>query len=789
MEEFIAEDQSGPDLGTIELAEARWSHLVQLINAARAAYYDRDEPTISDAEYDQYYLELQEIEARYPSLATPDSPTATVGGRASDLFTPVHHLTQMMSLEDVFSLEAVDAWFAKTSARLGGEEFSATAEMKIDGLAVNLQYRDGVLMQASTRGDGYVGEDVTANVRTISEIPHRLNDPNPPTLVNIRGEVYFRLDDFERVNEERVAALQRPFVNPRNAAAGTLRQKNPAKTAKRTLSFMAHGIGVVEGPGQYPTTQYDWYQQIQKWGVPIAPDTELVHTTREAHREIERIAKQRGGLNHDIDGAVFKVNSLEQQRLLGATSRTPRWAVAYKYPPEEAFTRLLDIRVQVGRTGRVTPFAVFEKVLVAGSHLRHATLHNASEVKRKGILIGDTIVVRKAGDVIPEVVGPVVQNRDGTEVEFQMPTRCPSCGTPLAPAKEGDADLRCPNTASCPAQSTERLIHVGSRGALDIEGLGAEAAAALTQPEMGRDLVIMRLAEGNTVFLEDGTELRIEDHRDERKAYAIAETLLPPPAEPVLRNAKDLFDLKAEDVRDVMVWRRVRHEGVWEGDYRQSRFFWSQAFKKGSDGKMVAVPTKPRKSLEIMLGELEAAKTQPLWRFLVALSIRHVGPTAARALASRFGSIEKIAEASVEDLAATDGVGQVIAQSVHDWFDVDWHREIVAQWQKAGALVSAEEVLELEKTLDGLTIVVSGTMPGYDRDESKNQILLRGGKASSSVSKKTSALVAGPGAGSKLAKAESLGVPVVPAEKFQDLLDSGLGAVLDNDGEGGDQPL
>ena len=778
MEEFIAEDQAGPDVSTLELAQARWVYLAELINEARAAYYDRDEPNISDAEYDQYYLELQELEARYPQLAVPDSPTATVGGTASDLFTPVKHRTQMMSLDDVFSLEAVDTWFARTRTRLGVSEVPATAEMKIDGLAVNLEYLDGVLTQASTRGDGFVGEDVTANVKTISAIPHRLNDPHPPAVANIRGEVYFRLDDFERVNEERVAALERPFVNPRNAAAGTLRQKDPAKTAKRRLSFMAHGIGVVEGPGPYPTTQYDWYQQIEKWGIPIAPDTEVVTTFDEAAAAIKRIGEQRATLNHDIDGAVFKVNSLEQQRELGATSRTPRWAVAYKYPPEEVFTRLLDIRVQVGRTGRVTPFAVFEKVLVAGSHLRHATLHNASEIKRKGLLIGDTIVVRKAGDVIPEVVGPVVQNRDGSEVEFQMPTNCPSCGAPLAPAKEGDADLRCPNVASCPAQITERLIHVGSRGALDVEGLGTEAAAALTQPEMGRESVVMRLAEGSSVFLEDGTELRIDDVSDERVSYKRAEELLPPPAKPVLRNAKDLFDLTAEDMKDVMVWRRVRHEGVWRGDYRQSRFFWSQAFKKGSDGKMVAVPTKPRKSVDIMLGELEAAKSQPLWRFLVALSIRHVGPTAARALASRFGSIEKIAAASVEELAATDGVGQVIAQSVRDWFDVDWHREIVAQWQAAGALVSAEEVLELEKTLDGLTIVVSGTMPGYDRDEAKNQLLLRGAKASSSVSKKTSALVAGPGAGSKLGKAESLGVPVIPAEKFQDLLDHGLEEVL-----------
>lgn len=758
-------------------AQDRRNVLVGLINEARTAYYDNDEPTISDAEYDAYYRELQELEARHPELLTADSPTQSVGGTATAAFSPVAHLTQMTSLDDVFSHEEVEAWWQKVSARWPDEQIPMTAEIKVDGLAVNLQYRDGVLVQASTRGDGFVGEDVTANVRTIRTIPKRLRGDNIPRLIDVRGEVYFRLDDFQRVNAERVANQERPFVNPRNAAAGSLRQRDAASTAKRPLSFVAHGVGTVEGDGDLPDTQTGWYAQLGEWGVPVSAHTRVVRSYAEGLDTIKDFGERRGFFEHEIDGAVFKVDSLEKQREMGQTSRTPRWAVAYKYPPEEAFTRLLDIRVQVGRTGRVTPYAVFEKVLVAGSHLQHATLHNGSEVNRKGILIGDMIVVRKAGDVIPEVVGPVVADRDGTERKFEMPTHCPSCGTLLAPAKEGDADLRCPNAASCPAQITERLIHLGSRGALDVEGLGTEAAAALTQPELGRDVVALALVEGGSVYLEDGTVLTMEDEGSHGETFARAEGLLPPAQSPVLRNAKDIFDLTAEQLRDVMVWRPIRDQGVRTGDYQQVRFFWTRAFSK-SGKKYVPVDSVPRKSLEVMLGQLEAAKEQPLWRFLVALSIRHVGPTAARSLAARFKTIDAIADASVEDLAATDGVGMVIAESLKDWFSVDWRCAIVEQWKASGALQSAEEEPQVEQNLAGATIVVSGAMPGYDRDEAKNQILMRGGKASSSVSKRTTLVVVGPGAGSKVDKATALGVPMVPADQFQKLLDEGVDAVL-----------
>ncbi len=768
-------------------AAERWESLVAAIEEARTRYYDLDEPTISDSDYDALYRELQELEARYPELATSDSPTASVGGSASEAFAPVAHSSQMTSLEDVFSLEELESWFSKVGSRWVGEVIPMTAEVKVDGLAVNLRYEDGTLVQAATRGDGFVGEDVTANVRTIKTIPGRLRGSSLPRVANIRGEVYFRLDDFEAVNEARVANMERPFVNPRNAAAGSLRQKDPAQTARRPLSFVAHGIGEVlwgdgTGEGGRPHTQSAWYDTLASWGLPVGAHTRLVHTVAEAEETIREFGEHRGAFEHEIDGVVFKVNDLDKQAEMGATSRTPRWAVAYKYPPEEAFTRLLDIQVQVGRTGRVTPFAVFEKVLVAGSHLQHATLHNAQEVRRKGVRIGDLIVVRKAGDVIPEVVGPVVADRDGSEREFEMPEFCPSCGTRLAPAKEGDVDLRCPNAAGCPAQITERLIHVGSRGALDVQGLGTEAAAALTQPELGRERVVAALATGGSVFLEDGTELTVEKvERSHGELFDDAEALLPAPQTPTLHSSKDIFSLEAEQLKDIFVWRPVRVQGVSTGDYQQTRFFWTSAWsrkKVKGQTQLTAVKSVPRKSTLEMLGQLEGAKQQSLWRFLVALSIRHVGPTAAQALAAKYRSLHAIAESEVEDLAETEGVGQVIAQSVHDWFRVDWHREIVDSWQASGAILEDGEVEQLPQTLAGATVVISGAMPGYDREGAKAAVLARGGKAASSVSKRTTLVVAGPGAGSKVAKAESLGVPVVDETRFGDLLAGGVEAAL-----------
>lgn len=762
-------------------AEERWTELVAAINEARQRYYDFDEPTISDADYDALYRELEELEARFPALATSDSPTASVGGSPQASFAPVAHSRQMTSLDDVFSFEELANWFKRVQTRWPGKTIPMTAEVKVDGLAVNLIYENGSLVQAATRGDGFVGEDVTANVRTISSIPARLTGETLPQRVDIRGEVYFRLDDFARVNEARLAAGERTFVNPRNAAAGSLRRKDAAETAKLPLSFVAHGIGEVDwdADGLRPTTQEGWYQTLAGWGVPVGVHTRIITNLEEATATIDEFGRNRGSFEHEIDGVVFKVDSLEKQAQMGQTSRTPRWAVAYKYPPEEAFTRLLDIQVQVGRTGRVTPFAVFQKVLVAGSNLQHATLHNAQEVKRKGILIGDLIVVRKAGDVIPEVVGPVMADRDGTERQFEMPEFCPSCGTRLAPTKEGDADLRCPNAAGCPAQITERLIHLGSRGALDVQGLGAEAAAALTQPEMGRERVVAALVEGGKVTLEDGTEIRLaaDSERSHGELFDDAEALLPAVQTPVLHNAKDVFTLDAEALRDVFVWRPVRSQGVHTGDFQQVRFFWSSAWSKRG-GQRVKVPSKPRKSLLDMLGQLEGAKTQPVWRFLVALSIRHVGPTAAQSLGSKYGSISRIAAADTEELADTEGVGRVIAESVHKWFRVDWHQQIVAAWAEAGAVLEDEPVEEAPQTLAGATVVVSGAMPGFDREGAKAAVIARGGKASSSVSKRTDLVIAGPGAGSKVGKAEALGVPVAEATAFPKLLDEGLEAVL-----------
>ena len=776
----------------ITRGEARWALLVEAINEARGRYYDLDEPTISDADYDALYRELEELEARFPELATPDSPTASVGGVPSGAFAPVAHARQMTSLEDVFSFEELGAWFKRVEGRWPGQEIPMTAEVKVDGLAVNLRYEGGVLVQAATRGDGFVGEDVTANIRTIKTIPPRLQGEGIPSVVDIRGEVYFRLDDFGAVNEARLAAGERTFVNPRNAAAGSLRRKNPAETAKLPLSFVAHGVGeVVWGEGEvgpHPTTQSKWYEAIAAWGLPVGLHTRVVTSLAEATATIEDFGSRRGSFEHEIDGVVFKVNSLSLQEEMGFTSRTPRWAVAYKYPPEEAFTRLLDIQVQVGRTGRVTPFAVFEKILVAGSHLRHATLHNAREVNRKGILIGDLIVVRKAGDVIPEVVGPVMADRDGTERAFVMPELCPSCGTRLAPAKEGDVDLRCPNAAGCPAQITERLIHLGSRGALDVQGLGAEAAAALTQPEMGRERVVAALVSGAKVILENGEqlELPVDSERTHGELFADAEELLPPPQAATLTSSKDIFSLNEDDVADIFVWRPVRVRGVATGDYSQVRFFWTTAWKKTMRSKAGVktaywgpVESLPRKSLLEMLGQLEGAKTQPIWRFLVALSIRHVGPTAAQALGAKYGSIDAIAAAGVDDLADTEGVGRVIADSVRQWFEVDWHRDIVAAWKDAGAVLESPQAAEeLPQILEGTTIVISGAMPGYDREGAKAAVIARGGKASSSVSKRTDLVVAGPGAGSKVAKAEALGVPVVDQAAFDALLEGGLEAVL-----------
>ena len=753
------------------------------INEARAAYYDRDAPTISDADYDRMYREVEEIEERYPQLRGADSPTMSVGGSVDSGFSEVRHLAQMMSLDDVFSLEELAGWETRMAEATGIADLEMTTEVKVDGLSINLLYENGRLVRAATRGDGYVGEDVTANARTIASIPQTLTG-TAPACIEVRGEVYFPVADFAAFNEARVEAGEKTFVNARNAAAGSLRQKDPAETAKRPLAVVAHGIGFVEAGDEFtePTTQMGWYEQLREWGLPVSPYTRLLTGRKAIEERIAEIGADRHGLVHEIDGVVVKINDLSLQRSLGSTSRTPRWAAAYKFPPEEVHTRLLDIRVQVGRTGRVTPYGVMESVLVAGSNVARATLHNAQEVARKGVLIGDLVVLRKAGDVIPEIVAPVEDARNGSERPFVMPTQCPSCGTPLVQEKEGDVDLRCPNKGACPAQITERLAHVGARSALDVEGLGDESALAMTQPDNDRDEVAAALVAGHSVTLEDGTVLALEGARELPHGEQItrAEELLPAPQAPVLRTEAALFDLRAEDLRDVMVWKPVKKKGEETGDWKQVRYFWTKAYKpRKLRGQTVFEPIDPAasKGTEKMLAELDKAKSQPLARVLVALSIRHVGPTAARALADTFRSMDALRAASVEELSAVEGVGEEIGRSLRDWFTVDWHLEVLEAWARAGVRMADEAPEPASEVLAGLTIVVSGAMPGYDREGAKEAITSRGGKAAGSVSKKTSLVVAGPGAGSKAAKAEALGVPVITEQQFADLLEGGLAAV------------
>jgi DNA ligase (NAD+) len=671
----------------------RWQELAEQVREHQFRYYVRDAPIISDAEFDELFRQLQQLEEEHPELRTPDSPTQLVGGAGfSTEFTPVDHLERMLSLDNVFSPEELRAWAARTRDEIG-TDVQYVCELKVDGVALSLVYRDGRLERAATRGDGRTGEDVTLNARTISDIPETLTgtDEFPvPALLEVRGEVFFRLADFEELNAGLVAEGKPPFANPRNSAAGSLRQKNPAVTARRKLHMICHGLGRTEGFD--PVTLYDAYRALKAWGLPVSEHTVQVHGIDAVLEHIAYWGEHRHDLDHEIDGVVIKVDELALQRQLGATSRAPRWAVAYKYPPEEAQTKLLDIRVNVGRTGRVTPFAFMEPVKVAGSTVSQATLHNASEVKRKGVLIGDTVMIRKAGDVIPEVLGPVVDLRDGTEREFVMPTTCPECGSPLAPEKEGDVDIRCPNSRYCPAQLRERLFYLAGRGALDIEGLGYEAATALLQAG-------------------------------------------------VIADEGDLFTLT-------------------EDDLLRCDFFRVKKGELSANGKRLLV-------------NLEKAKTQPLWRVLVALSIRHVGPTAARALAAQYGSLDTIMAASEEELAAVEGVGPTIAAAVKEWFTVDWHRAIIDKWRAAGVRMADERDTSIERTLEGLSIVVTGSLSRFSRDEAKEAIVARGGRAAGSVSKKTAFVVAGDSPGSKYDKAVELGIPILDEDGFLRLLEHG----------------
>jgi DNA ligase (NAD+) len=694
-------------------AQARRRHadLSGEITDADHRYYVLDSPTISDIDYDTKMRELRALEDSYPDLRTPDSPTQTVHGNISTLFTPVEHLERLLSLDNVFTDEDLGGW-ADRAVRLGGAG-PYLCELKIDGLAIDLVYRDGALAGAATRGDGRTGEDVTPNIRTISAIPARLKGSGHPAVLEVRGEVFMPVEAFGKLNESLLDAGKPAFANPRNSAAGSLRQKDPRVTASRALDAIVHGIGRVEGgtgeraisgaaagPGQEghlegaPDTQSGWYERLRGWGLPVSDRCRVVPDMDGVRDYIAYYAEHRHDPPYEIDGVVVKVDQLALQRQLGSTSRAPRWAIAYKYPPEEVTTRLIDIRVNVGRTGRVTPFAVMEPVKVSGSTVENATLHNADEVKRKGVLIGDMVILRKAGDVIPEVLGPVTDLRTGDEREYVYPTHCPSCGTKLG-REEGEVDWRCPNTRSCPAQLRERLFHVAGRGAFDIEVLGYEAVGALLDCGLVTD-------EG------------------------------------------DLFALTEEQLATCPF------------------FVVKQGTLSANAARLVA--------------NLEQARTRPLWRILVALSIRHVGPTAARALAAEFGSLEAIEAASVDALAAVDGVGPTIAASLRDWFDVDWHRDIVAKWRQAGVRLADPDFdpnRAAARLLAGVSVVITGTLPSFSREEAAEAVRAAGGKVTSSVSKKTDFVVAGENAGSKYDKALELGIAILDGGGLAILLEQG----------------
>lgn len=741
------DDIATPTL-TREEAADEVADLTIRINEARDAYYERDTVLISDAEYDGLMHRLEELERLYPELQSQDSPTLTVGGRGeTTLFAPVEHAERMLSLDNVFSADELAEWAARAETA-AGRRVHWLCELKIDGLALNLRYHRGRLVSAATRGDGRVGEDVTENVRFIPGIPLKLEGEGHPELVEVRGEVFFPTEAFGALNARQAESGEREFANPRNAASGSLRQKSEGKNAAQLelmhrrlsgLKMLVHGIGAWPDPPV--SAQSEVYELLAGWGLPTSQRYRVVDSVDGVQEFVAYYGEHRHSVEHEIDGVVVKIDELALHDELGATSRAPRWAIAYKYPPEQVNSKLLDIVVSVGRTGRATPFAVMEPVRVAGSVVRQATLHNQDVVKAKGVLIGDTVVLRKAGDVIPEVLGPVVELRDGTERAFVMPAECPECGTPLRPMKEGDIDLRCPNARACPAQVRGRVEHIGSRGALDIEALGEVSAAALTQPRV--------------------------------------------PAEPPLPTEAGLFDLTVDDLTPIEVVVRDAETGLEkleaDGTARVRAPFRRNASaaerKAGLDGP------QPSASALKLIDEIEKAKTKPLWRILVSLNIRHVGPVAARALADHFGSLEAIRAASRDELAQVEGVGGIIADSLLDWFEVDWHREIVERWAAAGVQFATPghpgpgRADEAGGVLAGLTVVATGSLDGFTREGAQEAIIAAGGKAASSVSKKTDFVAAGPGAGSKLAKAEELGIRILDAAQFAILVTEGPDAL------------
>ena len=829
-------DRLDVNMLSAEAAARLWARVAAWVEADQIAYYIDDAPVSSDAAYDARMRCLERLEVSFPSLDNPQSPTHRVGGTFSNDFASVRHPSRMMSLDDVFSIEELRDWYDSVIRDLDWPEsqpLPMSCEVKIDGLALNLIYRNGVLEQGLTRGDGVTGEDITLNVRTIGSIPANLAGPaeDVPEFVEIRGEVFMRWDDFHALNRQQEDAGRTPFANPRNAAAGSLRQKDPRITATRRLSFYAHGIGRLDwGRGRASDThdqvndQSEAYELYTKWGVPVSPHNRSVSSFNEILDMIDYYGEHRGDIEHALDGIVVKVDDLALQRTLGATSRAPRWAIAYKYPPEEVNTELLDIRVQVGRTGRVTPVAILKPVYVAGSTVARTTLHNGFEVKRKGILIGDTVVVRKAGDVIPELVGPVLERRKGREAElreFVMPEYCPSCGARLAPAKEGDKDIRCPNMESCPAQLTERVISLSMRKAFDIEHLGEQSAIALTNPEDNRPGSVAEYAPNIT-------EILVAPGKEPEPYEPVPGLELPAAQTPTLKSEAGVFSLTADDLKDVRVWRetpiievretigangkprktrkRIGGAGLWH----QVPAFWTapspaakakadqpddprypgydvpvdavivrEETKRTRDGQtVVPIIVKPMENTRKMLQEIDKARHADLWRMLVSLSIRRLGPPTARLIASSLGSLEAIEQASVEDLTAIDGVGPEIAESVVGWFAAarepgDWRGETLRAWKAAGVGVDKAETSTLPQTLQGLTVVVTGSLEGYSRDSAKEAIIARGGKAAGSVSKKTDFVVVGANAGSKAAKAEELGVPMLDEAQFAILLDEG----------------
>jgi len=696
-----------------------------------SAYYGRSQSLVSDAEYDELMSRLDSIEREFPEVQSQDSPTQRVGGGSdSNLFAPVVHLERLYSLDNVFAVDELTEWMAKTE-RDAGQPVRWLCELKIDGLALSMRYENGVLVQAATRGDGTTGEDVTENVALIPSIPQKLTGSGHPPVVEIRGEVFFRTAEFDDLNARQASMGEKTFANPRNAASGSLRQKAESKNERQLdlmhdrlsrLSLYVHGIGAWENPPV--ANQSEIYDLVKSWGMPVSPHWIVTDDAPGAVAFVERHGELRHDIEHEIDGVVVKVDNLALHEQLGATSRAPRWAIAYKYPPEQVNTVLLDIVVGVGRTGRATPYAVMKPVTVAGSVVRQATLHNQDVVVQKGVLIGDTVVLRKAGDVIPEILGPVVELRNGSECTWTMPTECPECGATLAPAKDGDIDLRCPNTEHCPAQVRGRVEHIGSRGALDIEGLGEVTAAALTQPLV--------------------------------------------PATPPLSSEAGLFDLTIDDLFPIEVAVKDAETGLPKLNDNTGEPVTQTPFR--ATVKKELVPSQD--ALKLIKG-LEQAKSKDLWRFLVALNIRHVGPVAARALAAHFGSLTAIESASPEELSAVDGVGTIIATSLVEWLAVEWHRDIVTRWRAAGVPfaipdhpgpgVAAEQI---DGPLSGMTVVVTGTMPGFTRDGAEEAVRQAGGKVSSSVSAKTDIVFVGEGAGSKQAKAEELGIRIVPAEEF-----------------------